>query len=454
MIQLCGIHAMRMQHSPVMCWAERHLGSLPTVTLRMKANVETMETMTGSASLETPSTLALAATMTDELATLRRELHQIPELGNDLPLTQQKLLAALADLDLEITLGKQLSSITAVLRGEGTPASGVKPVVLLRGDMDALPVAEANDLDFKSTHDGLMHACGHDLHMAGLVGAARILHARKADLAGDVVFMFQPGEESPGGAEPMIAEGVLDAAGRRADAAFGLHVFSTGQPQGVWYGRQGSQMAAADELHVRFKGVGGHGSQPHEAKDPIPALCEAVTALQTMVTRAFDVFDPVVVTVGKIAGGTRDNIIPDDATFDATVRSFSAKSRSSIQEKSVRLVQGIAEAHGLEASVEYTELYPVLVNDESAYEVARQTVVDMFGEDRYSEMQFPLPGSEDFAFIAEEVPSTFLFLSACVDDAATDLGNNHSAHALFDDSVLPDAAAWLAEVAIRRINHG
>jgi len=396
----------------------------------------------------------MASRLAGDLSALRRELHRIPELGNSLPLTQQRLLAELEGLDLEITVGKGLSSVTAVLRGEAVPANGIKPVVMLRADMDALPVTEENDLAYKSTHAGLMHACGHDMHVAGLVGAVRILHSLKAELAGDVVFMFQPGEEGPGGAQPMIEEGVLTAAGRRVDAAFGLHVFSAAQPQGVWFGRPGPEMAAVDDLHVRFKGSGGHGSQPHEAKDPIPALCEAVTALQTMVTRAFDVFDPVVLTVGRIAGGTRENIIPEYAEFDATVRSFSAASRASIKEKSVRLLEGIAAAHGLHATVDYHELYPVTVNAPAEYELARHTILDLFGEQRYRAMPNPMPGAEDFSFVANEVPSAFLFLSACAHDDPAHAGSNHSPHALFDDAVLPDAASWLAEVAIRRINQG
>jgi len=396
----------------------------------------------------------MASRIAGDLSSFRRELHRIPELGNDLPLTQQRVLAELDGLGLEITTGKKLSSITAVLRGESRPVNGPKPVVLLRADMDALPVAEDNDLPYKSAHPGLMHACGHDMHVAGLLGAARILHSLKAELAGDVVFMFQPGEEGPGGARPMIEEGVLTAAGRRADAAFGLHVFSASQPQGTWFGRPGAQMAAVDDLSVRFTGAGGHGSQPHEANDPIPALCEAVTALQTMVTRAFDVFDPVVLTVGKIAGGTRENIIPDHAVFEATVRSFSASSRASIKERSVRLIEGIAAAHGLQASVDYQELYPATVNAPDEYELARRTIVDLFGEDRYRAMANPMPGAEDFSFVANEVPSAFLFLSACAHEDPATAGSNHSPLALFDDAVLPDAASWLAEVAIRRINQG
>ena len=172
--------------------------------------------------------------------------------------------------------------------------------MLLRGDMDALPVTEDLPLDFVSEHEGLMHACGHDLHVAGLVGAARILHELRDELEGDVVFMFQPGEEGPGGAKPMIDEGLLEAAGRRVDAAYALHVYSSEHPLGTWFGRPGPLMAAADEIKVRVVGEGGHGSQPFRAKDPIPVACEIVVALQTLVTRQFDVFDPVVITVGQV----------------------------------------------------------------------------------------------------------------------------------------------------------
>jgi hippurate hydrolase len=251
-------------------------------------------------------TLDLASALGPDLIGLRRRLHRIPELGMSLPLTQQVVLEALDGLDLEITLGESLSSVVAVLRGRGGSVDGgERPVVLLRGDMDALPVTEDLPLDFVSEHVGLMHACGHDLHVAGLVGAARILHELRDELEGDVVFMFQPGEEGPGGAKPMIDEGLLTAAGRRVDAAYALHVYSSEHPLGTWFGRPGPLMAAADEVKVRVVGEGGHGSQPFRAKDPIPVACEIVVALQTLVTRQFDVFDPVVVTVVKFVCVTK-----------------------------------------------------------------------------------------------------------------------------------------------------
>ena len=401
-------------------------------------------------------TLELATALGPDLIDLRRRLHRIPELGLSLPLTQRAVLEALDGLDLEVAVGTSLSSVVAVLRGRGGSrdngsAEDGRPVVLLRGDMDALPVTEDLPLDFVSEHEGLMHACGHDLHVAGLVGAARILHELRDELEGDVVFMFQPGEEGPGGAKPMIDEGLLQAAGRRVDAAYALHVYSSEHPLGTWFGRPGPLMAAADEVKVRVVGEGGHGSQPFRAKDPIPVACEIVLALQTLVTRQFDVFDPVVVTVGKFVGGTKDNIIPDDAVFEATLRSLSEKSRAEMAGRIELLATRIAEAHGLAAEVEYLPGYPVTVNDEGEYAFAKETIVDLFGADRYVHQRNPEMGAEDFSFVGREVPSAYVNLSAC---PAADFGSapdNHSPRADFDDSVVPDGAALLAELAIRRL---
>ena len=395
-------------------------------------------------------TVELAAQLAPDLIALRRHLHQVPEVGMHLPLTQRSVLDALDGLDLEVTLGRELSSVVAVLRGRGGAVDGPRPVVLLRGDMDALPVTEDLPLDYVSRHEGRMHACGHDLHVAGLVGAARILHALRDELEGDVVFMFQPGEEGPGGAKPMIDEGLLDVAGRRVDAAYALHVYSSEQPLGVWFGRPGPLMAAADEVFIRVVGEGGHGSAPSRAKDPVPVACEIVLALQTLVTRGFSVFDPVVVTVGKIAGGTKDNIIPDDAVIEATVRTLSPENRGEISRRIDQLATGIAEAHGLRAEVTHLPGYPVTMNDEAEYAFAKDTIVDLFGADRYVHQQEPEMGSEDFSFVGELVPSAYVNLSACPAADYEHAPDNHSPRAAFDDSVVPDAAALLAELALRR----
>ena len=386
-----------------------------------------------------------AADLLDDLVALRRDLHRIPEIGLHLPRTQERVLTALDGLPLELSLGKNLSSITGVLRG-GKPGG----TVLLRGDMDALPVTEASGEEFSSTLDGAMHACGHDLHTAGLVGAARLLAARREDLAGDVVFMFQPGEEGWDGAGHMIEEGVLTASGKHVDAAYGLHVSAASYAKGHFVARPGTLMAASGALEVRVVGDGGHGSSPHDARDPIPAACEMVTALQTMVTRTFDVFDPVVVTVGSFHAGTRRNIIPDDAKFEATLRSFSPEVAARVGERAVQVCKGIAQAHGLDIEVTYEPEYPATVNDAAAYDFVADTIRDVFGAERFTEMADPITGSEDFSRVLERVPGAYLFLGACPTDPET-APDNHSPRARFDDSVLGDGAALLAELAVRRL---
>ncbi len=388
-----------------------------------------------------------AVAISGELTELRRAIHSEPEIGFALPRTQEKVLAALDGLPVEITTGQALSSVTAVLRG-ARPG----PTVLLRGDMDALPIGEQTGLGYASRVDGAMHACGHDLHTAMLAGAARLLSSRRADIAGNVIFMFQPGEEGGGGARVMISEGVLDAAGSRPVAAFGLHVASSLLPLGLYTARAGTMMAASDTLEITVRGRGGHGSQPHRAADPIPAACEIVTALQTLVTRRFDVFDPVVITVGSFHAGTASNVIPDDARLAVTVRSFSPGVRAAVQDAALRLVRDVASAHGLSATAEFVDGYPLTVNHPGEVDFAEHVVTEIFGGERFLRTPDPITGSEDFSYVLEQVPGAFIMLGACPPDADPDTAPfNHSAEAVFDDAVLPDGTTLLAELAQRRL---
>jgi amidohydrolase len=391
-----------------------------------------------------------ACAVAAELSELRHSLHREPEIGLDLPRTQEKVLAALDGLPLEITLGKGLSSVTAVLRGRQPGTT-----VLLRGDMDALPVTERTGLPYASEVDGAMHACGHDLHTTMLAGAARLLATHRGDFAGNVIFMFQPGEEGDFGARLMIEEGVLDAAGERPAAAYALHVMSSVFPAGVITGRPGPMLAGADTITVIVRGRGGHGSAPHRAADPIPAACEIVTALQTFVTRNFDVFDPVVITVGSFHAGTKENVIPDDATFEATIRTFSAAQRARVKDGSIRLAREVAAAHGLTADVDYLDGYPVTVNHAAEAAFAEHAATALFGRDRFRAMANPITGAEDFSYVLERVPGAFLFLGACPPDRVPETAAyNHSAEAAFDDAVLSDGTALYAELALRRLAAG
>lgn len=352
------------------------------------------------------------------------------------------MLEALDGLPLEITTGESLTSVVAVLRG-----SRPGPTVLLRGDMDGLPVVEDNDLEYRSQNE-MMHACGHDLHTAGLVGAARLLSAHREELAGNVVFMFQPGEEGPGGAEPMICEGVLDAAGVRADAAFAVHVLPG--ERGVFTLRPGPAMAGSNVLRVTFHGAGGHGSQPESALDPVPPLVEFCQALQVMVTRRFSVFDPVVVAITNLAAGKALNVIPPSASMGAFVRTLSAETTRDFPVHARTLAESVAAGFGCTAEVDWQPHYPPTVNDGEQARFALDTLSEVFGADRVVEAEQPLMGSEDFSFVLNEVPGAFYFLFATPDGIDPEsAAMNHSPHVLFDDAVLADQAASLATLAWR-----
>src|SRR5215218_6211428 len=266
--------------------------------------------------------LAAARADADRTVDLRRRLHRQPEVGLHLPKTQAAVLEAFADLPIEVSTGTSTSSVVGVLRG-GRPG----PTYLLRGDMDALPLQEDTGLPFASEVPGVMHACGHDTHVAMLLGAARLLAERRDALAGQVVFMVQPGEEGFHGARYMLDEGLLDVVPEApVSGAFALHSIAT-MASGTINVRPGPLMAAADLWRVTVRGRGGHASMPHTAADPIPAAAEIVLALQSMVTRRADVFDPAVVTVAHIEAGSASNVIPASVLLEGTIRTLSAERR-------------------------------------------------------------------------------------------------------------------------------
>jgi amidohydrolase len=338
-----------------------------------------------------------------DLVELRRSLHRHPELGLQLPRTQAEVLAALDGLPVQIRTGDALSSVVADLEG-GRPG----PTVLLRGDMDALPMPEDTGLDFASGVEGTMHACGHDAHTAMLVGAARLLASRREELPGRVRFMFQPGEEGDGGAVHMISEGVLDG----VDGAFALHVAPN-----LWTGmvahRPGPVLASADVLHITVTGRGGHASTPHWAADPVPVACELVLALQSMITRTVDVFDPAVLTIAQVEAGTTDNVIPESARLTGTLRAVSERTRHAVWERIRTVADGVTAAHGCTADVGIAEGYPVTVNDAGFQSFAAGVVTDLLGPGRVVEMPAPVMGAEDFSYVLQRVPGAMFILGVC-----------------------------------------
>jgi amidohydrolase len=396
------------------------------------------------------SVLSDAAELAPELRALRRDIHQYPETGPQLHRTRRTVLAAIDDLPLEITTGKGLSSVTAVLHGGA--ARGPAPSVLLRADMDALPLHEPDGLPYASVVPGAMHACGHDLHTAMLVGAARLLSARRARLAGDVILMFQPGEEGHGGARMMLAEGVLEAAGAPPLAAYAVHVAALAD-RGVFFHRAGAQLAAASTLRVLLRGRGGHGAWPHRALDPVPAAAETILAWQQMVTRSFDALDPVVLSVGTLRAGTTPNVIPGEVSIAASLRAVSDDTMSRLAALATDVAHGIASAHGLTADVEHRRGLPVTWNDPAEADFLGRTIAGLFGAERFRVDERPGMTSDDMARVLREVPGVLTSLGARPADVDPAKGaDHHTPGVLFDDSVIADGAALLTTAAMARLD--
>lgn len=394
-----------------------------------------------------------AAEYLEPLQSVRRDIHRHPELGLETPKTLDRVMASISELPIEIErsdagpTGPMTSALVRITGGRPGPT------VLLRADLDGLALQEDTGLDFASEVPGRMHACGHDLHAAIAVGAIHLLATHRVDLAGEVLFMLQPGEEGYRGADIMLEGGMLGRARGELVAAYALHVTTT-HALGRFATRPGTLMAAAAELNVTVRGAGGHGSAPHLARDPNQALAEIVSGLQTMVTRRFSAFDPVIVTVGWLAGGERgtNNVIPVSAAFGATIRTFSPENLEAVERYSAELVNGIARAYGLEADLEFRVITVPLQNAPEHVDLARTVAEKMFGADRFELLEDPIGGAEDFASVLRAVPGAFVFVGACPPelDPAT-APNNHSNLARFDDRVLPDAAAYLAALAFARL---
>ena len=391
--------------------------------------------------------LAVAEALQADTVALRRAIHAEPELGLETPKTMAKVRAALAGLPLEWKQGRSTTGAIAVLRG-GKPGR----IVLLRGDMDALPMPEDTGLPFRSKVQGAMHACGHDSHTAMLVSAARALCARRDAFAGTVLFMFQPGEEGWHGAKKMIEDGLLEDPA--PEAAFALHIFPNA-PAGLFAGRAGPLLASADEIHIDVRGKGGHASMPHHAIDPIPVACEIVTALQVFVTRRIDVFDPVVITIGKIEAGSTDNVIPESARLLGTVRSVSEESRTAVHAGIERVASNIARAHGCEAAVHIEQGFPVTICDARAARHAARTVADLFGPESWREMHAPVMGAEDFSYVLQRVPGAMVFLGVCPEGQAWQSACPcHSNKMVLNEAVLARGVAAHCAIAERFLAGG
>jgi amidohydrolase len=372
---------------------------------------------------------------------LRRRVHAHPELGLHLPHTQQLVLEALDGLGFEVHRGRAATSVVATIQG-GRPG----PTTLLRADMDALPMPEDTGLPYSSEVDGAMHACGHDAHVAMLAGAARIISERRDELAGRVVLMFQPGEEGHGGAKVMLDEGLLEDHGP-VDRAFAIHITPI-FPSGSIHTRPGTIMASADEFRVVVKGRGGHASMPYDAVDPLPVACEIVTNLQTMVTRRVPTFDPAVVTVARISGGTTFNVIPETVTLDGTVRAISDATRDLVLQRLREVAEHVAAAHLCSAEVSsLLASYPVTINDAGEAGRAISTAERLLGAGQAVEMPVPLMGAEDWSYVLQRTPGCMAFLGAAPPGVEAP-PPNHSNRMLIDEEAMATGIAMYAAMAM------
>ena len=394
----------------------------------------------------TENLLESARDLSDGIVSLRRAIHAEPELGLHTPKTMAKVREALADLPLSWREGGATTGQVATLEG-------AKPGrrVLLRGDMDALPMDEKTNLEFASTIEGRMHACGHDTHTAMLAGAARLLCSKRDKIAGTIDFMFQPGEEGYHGARHMLDDGLIDPL---PDAAFALHIMPNA-PFGVLAGRPGPLMAAADQFTITMHGQGGHASMPHDCVDPMPGAAALVSAIQAMVTRRFNAASAVVVTVTQFHAGTAFNVIPDNAVLNGTIRTLSKEHRAKAHDLLKETANHVAAAHGLTANVEIVQGFPVTICDARAVDLGKAVATELGGTEGWRDLDNPIMGAEDFSYLLEKVPGAMFFLGVAKEgEDWRSCCAIHSPRMHVDENALPKGTAMLAGCALKFLEEG
>lgn len=384
---------------------------------------------------------AEAHALQDQLVAWRRDLHMHPELGFEEQRTAGLVAEHLARLGYRIYTGVAKTGVVGLLQG-ARPG----PTVMLRFDMDALPIQERNRVEYASQTPGVMHACGHDGHVSIGLGSATLLQRHRHELAGTVKLVFQPGEEGMNGAEVMIKEGTLDDYGPRPDVAFGLHLWNS-LPLGQAGLAVGPTMAAADQWSLMVQGRGGHGALPHQTTDPVVATAQIISALQTIVSRNVDPEKTAVVTVGTIDGGTAFNVIPDQVQLSGTIRTFEAAIRETVLSRLDALCQGVATGMGVKAELQIKVLTPATVNDAAATGLMQQVVQEVLGEQNVRD-DLRTMGSEDMAHFLREVPGCFMFLGSANAERGLDYPH-HNPRFDFDEAALPLGVAILAETATR-----
>lgn len=388
-----------------------------------------------------PDLLVAAQDIDAATVEMRRLLHAEPELGLQLPETQKKILDSLTGLGMKITPGRSTTSVVADL-DSGKPG----PTILLRGDMDALPLQEDNPIAWRSKKDLHMHACGHDSHVAMLLSAAHLLAKNTDSFNGKIRFMFQPGEEGFHGAKFMIEEGVLDG----VDRAFAIHVI-TQMESGKFYAKGGPLMASSDEFNITIKGRGGHASMPAGCIDPIPAAAQTVLGLHAMTGRVRAGTDPAVLTVAHMEAGTTYNIIPEVAKLQGTIRTLNEDTRALLKERLETVASHTAQAHGCSCETHIKHGYPVTVNNDQEVERAQNVCHTVFGEGSYIGLEDAVMGAEDWSYVLENVPGMMAFLGCAPKGVnPAEAAPNHSNYMEIDEDAMANGVAMYAAMAMAR----
>lgn len=381
----------------------------------------------------------------DKIVQIRHELHMHPEVGYEEINTSTLVANELRKLNLEVKTNVAKTGVVALLKGKYPGKT-----ILLRADMDALRVNEETDLEFKSKVPGIMHACGHDGHTASLLGAAFILSELKDELHGNIKFMFQPDEEITGGAKPMIDEGILE--NPHVDAAFGGHLWGAVK-EGTVGVKHGPMMASPDIFNIKIIGTGGHGGVPQNTIDPIPILSQVINTLQTVVSRKNNPFNPLVLSCCHLKAGDVNchNAIPTEAILGGTVRTFNEETRSWTEKIIEDIVKGITTCQGATYEYEYIKQFPPLINDDSMTSLAMSSIKKVVGEENVFELSEPSMGGEDFAYLAKEVPATFVFVGIAKDENHPIL--HHNSKFQWDDKNMKVLCKSLCQVSMDFLNN-
>lgn len=369
---------------------------------------------------------------------LRETIHMYPEDGFSEFTTSKIIIEELEKLGIKVQKNVAKTGVVGLIEGKYPGKT-----VLLRADMDALKIQEQADVEYKSKIDGMMHACGHDGHVAGLLGAAMILNELKDNLHGNVKLVFQPAEERDGGALPMIEEGVLE--NPKVDAAFAAHLWGY-LNEGEVHLKEGAMMASPDIFNIKVIGKGGHGAVPQESIDPIVITCQIVNSLQTIVSRKINPLDPVVITCGRIQGGDCHNVIPNEVELEGTIRTFNEETRNWVPKVMEDLIRGITTSQGAAYEFKYEPKYPALINDKYMTSFAKESLKKVVGEENVFDLKEPNMGGEDFAYFAQKVPSAFIFVGIANNKSEPVI--HHNPYFKWDSKNVGILAQSLSQIAI------